>query len=220
MMFASYVGADEKTSAKVAADPFVQPKLNYAYNALEPYIDAKTMEIHYSKHHAGYTAKLNAAVKGTKYSKMPIEKVLKKMKMKNAALRNNAGGYYNHNLFWEIMGPKKGGKPKDKLAKAIDKSFGSFEKFKAEFSKAAATQFGSGWAWLNVDKNKKLSICSTPNQDNPLMPGTKCKGKPIMVLDVWEHAYYLKYQNKRGDYIDSFFRVINWDKVSDNFCGK
>jgi Fe-Mn family superoxide dismutase len=217
MVSATYIGAGEKEKGKAKKASFVQPKLPYAYNALEPYIDAKTMEIHYSKHHAGYTAKLNNAVKGTKYCKMPIEKVLKNMDMKNAALRNNAGGYYNHNLFWEIMGPKKGGKPKGELAKAIDKSFGSFDKFKAEFSKAAATQFGSGWAWLNVDENKKLSICSTPNQDNPLMPGTKCKGKPILTLDVWEHAYYLKYQNKRGDYIDAFFNVINWDKVASKF---
>jgi superoxide dismutase, Fe-Mn family len=197
--------------------PFVLPELPYAYDALEPYIDAKTMEIHYSKHHAGYTANLNKAVAGTKLAKQPIEEILKKMDMKNFALRNNAGGYYNHNLFWEIMGPKKGGKPTGELAKAIDKSFGSFENFKTEFSKAAATQFGSGWAWLNVEKDKKLSICATPNQDNPLMPGTKCKGKPILALDVWEHAYYLKYQNKRGDYIDSFFNVINWDKVSEKF---
>ncbi len=197
--------------------PFVLPELPYAYDALEPYIDAKTMEIHYSKHHAGYTANLNKAVAGTKLAKQPIEEILKKMDMKNYFLRNNAGGYYNHNLFWEIMGPKKGGKPTGELAKAIDKSFGSFENFKTEFSKAAATQFGSGWAWLNVEKGGKLSICATPNQDNPLMPGTKCKGKPILALDVWEHAYYLKYQNKRGDYIDAFFNVVNWDKVSEKF---
>ena len=210
----------KKGTGEVKNDSFIQPKLKYTYNALEPYIDAETMEIHYSKHHAGYTAKLNKAVKGTKYSRMPIENVLKKMDMKNAALRNNAGGYYNHNLYWEIMGPKKGGKPEGKLAKAINKSFGSFEKFKTEFSKAAATQFGSGWAWLTVDKNKKLSVCSTPNQDNPLMPGVKCKGRPILALDVWEHAYYLKYQNKRGSYIDAFFNVIDWDKVSEKFCKK
>ncbi|MFO7735584.1 MAG: superoxide dismutase [bacterium] len=208
---------EKKSVEKKDASPFVQPALNYAYDALEPHIDAKTMEIHYSKHHAGYTAKLNAAAKGTKFCNMPIEKVLEKMDMKNTALRNNAGGYYNHNLFWETMGPKKGGKPKGKLAKAIDKSFGSFDKFKTKFSKAAATQFGSGWAWLNVEKNGKLSICATPNQDNPLMPGTKCNGTPILALDVWEHAYYLKYQNKRSDYIDSFFKVINWDKVAEKF---
>jgi Fe-Mn family superoxide dismutase len=205
---------DEKKSGEV---PFVQPELPYAYNALEPYVDAKTMEIHYTKHHAGYTANLNNAAKGTKYCKMPIEQVLKELDMNNAALRNNAGGYYNHNLFWEIMGPGKGGKPTGELAKAIDKSFGSFDKFKAELSKAAATQFGSGWAWLNVEKDKKLSICATPNQDNPLMPGTKCKGVPVLGIDVWEHAYYLKYQNKRGDYIEAFFSVINWDKVSEKF---
>lgn len=196
---------------------FIQPKLAYAYNALEPYIDAKTMEIHYSKHHAGYTANLNNAAKGTKYCKMPIEEVLKNMDMNNAALRNNAGGYYNHNLFWEIMGPGKGGKPSGELAKSIDQSFGSFDNFKTEFSKAASTQFGSGWAWLNVEKDKKLSICATPNQDNPLMPGINCKGAPVLALDVWEHAYYLKYQNKRVDYIEAFFKVINWDKVSEKF---
>lgn len=211
------ISDQKKDSEKTGKAAFVQPKLPYAYNALEPHIDAKTMEIHYTKHHAGYTAKLNNAAKGTKYCKIPIEQVLKKMDMNNAALRNNAGGYYNHNLFWEIMGPKKGGKPAGKLAKAIDKSFGSFDKFKADFSKAAATQFGSGWAWLNVEKDKKLSICATPNQDNPLMPGTKCKGKPILALDVWEHAYYLKHQNKRGNYIDAFFNVINWDKVAAKF---
>jgi superoxide dismutase, Fe-Mn family len=206
----------EETEKKEVVS-FVLLELPYAYDALEPYIDAKTMEIHYSKHHAGYTANLNKAVAGTKLAKQPIEEILKKMDMKNYALRNNAGGYYNHNLFWEIMGPKKGGKPTGEIAKAIDKSFGSFDKFKEEFSKAAATQFGSGWAWLNVEKDKKLSICATPNQDNPLMPGTKCKGKPILALDVWEHAYYLKYQNKRGDYIDAFFSVINWDKVAQKF---
>ncbi|HSW61231.1 MAG TPA: superoxide dismutase [bacterium] len=210
--------SDQKKDEKKGSEaPFVQPELPYAYDALEPYIDAKTMEIHYTKHHAGYTANLNNAAKGTKYCKMPIEQVLNEMDMNNFPLRNNAGGYYNHNLFWEIMGPKKGGKPTGELAKAIDKSFGSFDKFKAEFSKAGATQFGSGWAWLNVEKDKKLSICATPNQDNPLMPGTNCKGKPILALDVWEHAYYLKYQNKRGDYIDAFFSVINWDKVSEKF---
>jgi superoxide dismutase, Fe-Mn family len=210
-------GDQKKDEKKMGETPFVQPELPYAYDALEPYIDAKTMEIHYSKHHAGYTANLNNAAKGTKYCKMPIEQVLKEMDMNNFPLRNNAGGYYNHNLFWEIMGPKKVGKPTGELVKAIDKSFGSFDKFKAEFSKAAATQFGSGWAWLNVETDKKLSICATPNQDNPLMPGTNCKGKPILALDVWEHAYYLKYQNKRGDYIDAFFSVINWDKVSEKF---
>lgn len=213
----AFAGDQKKDEKKGAEAPFVQPELPYAYDALEPYIDAKTMEIHYSKHHAGYTANLNNAAKGTKYCKMPIEQVLKEMDMNNFPLRNNAGGYYNHNLFWEIMGPKKGGKPTGELAKAIDKSFGSFENFKTEFSKAAATQFGSGWAWLNVEKDKKLSICATPNQDNPLMPGTNCMGKPILALDVWEHAYYLKYQNKRGDYIDAFFSVINWDKVAQKF---
>ncbi len=214
MILANDQKKDEKNDGQI---PFIQPQLAYAYNALEPYIDAKTMEIHYTKHHAGYTANLNNAAKGTKYGKMPIEEVLKNMDMSNAALRNNAGGYYNHNLFWEIMGPGKGGKPTGELAKAIDRSFGSFDNFKTAFSKAGATQFGSGWAWLNVEKDKKLSICATPNQDNPLMPGANCKGIPVLGIDVWEHAYYLKYQNKRADYIEAFFNVINWDKVSEKF---
>ena len=219
MMFTMMIlAADQKKDEKNDGQaPFIQPELTYAYNALEPYIDARTMEIHYTKHHAAYTANLNNAAKGTKYYKMPIEEVLKNMDMSNAALRNNAGGFYNHNLFWEIMGPGKGGKPAGELATAIEKSFGSFDKFKTEFSKAAATQFGSGWAWLNVEKDKKLSICATPNQDNPLMPGANCKGIPVLGIDVWEHAYYLKYQNKRADYIEAFFNVINWDKVSEKF---
>lgn len=197
--------------------PFVMPALPYAYDALEPYIDAKTMEIHYTKHHAGYTANLNKLVAGTELAKQSIEQILKNMDMNNFPLRNNAGGYYNHNLFWEIMGPKKGGQPTGELAKAIVRSFKSFDNFKLELSKAAATVFGSGWAWLNVNPDKSLSICSTPNQDNPLMPNTTCKGKPILGLDVWEHAYYLKYQNRRGDYIGSFFNVINWDVVAQKY---
>ncbi len=217
MTAADLSGGERKGAQNRNDPPFLLPKLPYSYDALEPYIDAKTMEIHYTKHHAGYTANLNKAVAGSELSKKTIEEILKNLDMKNAALRNNGGGYYNHNLFWEIMGPKKGGRPAGKLAKAIALSFGSFENFKLEFSKAAATRFGSGWVWLNAEKNGKLSICSTPNQDNPLMPGTGCDGDPILGLDVWEHAYYLKYQNKRGDYIEAFFNVIDWDKVAEKF---
>jgi len=221
LLTAGMLHGDKKKQAQGKdAASFTLPKLPYAYDALEPYIDAKTMEIHHTKHHAGYTANLNRAVAGTELSKKTIEEILKKLDMNNAALRNNGGGYYNHNLFWEIMGPNKGGRPSGRLAKAIVRSFGSFDSFKSELSKAAATRFGSGWAWLNVGEDGKLSICSTPNQDNPLMPGIACEGRPILGLDVWEHAYYLKYQNKRGDYIDAFFNVINWDRVSEKFLAQ
>jgi Fe-Mn family superoxide dismutase len=194
---------------------FELPKLPYAFDALEPHIDAKTMEIHHDKHHAGYTNNLNNAIQGTEMEGWTIEEILKKGTDK-PAVRNNGGGYYNHNLFWQIMSPNGGGKPSGELAEAIDSAFGSFENFKDEFSKAAATRFGSGWAWLCV-KDGKLSICSTPNQDNPLMPNSGCEGTPILGLDVWEHAYYLNYQNRRPDYIEAFFNVINWDKVSKLF---
>ena len=193
---------------------FTLPKLPYAYDALEPYIDARTMEIHHTKHHNAYTTNLNAALSPAGVEGKSIEEILQNLDMNNAALRNNAGGYYNHNLFWEVMSPNGGGKPTGELAKAIDEAFGSFEGFKEAFSKAAATRFGSGWAWLCVHKGGKVEICSTPNQDNPLMPGTGCSGQPILGLDVWEHAYYLHYQNRRPDYIEAFFNVINWEKVA------
>ena len=193
---------------------FTLPKLPYAYEALEPYIDARTMEIHHTKHHHAYTTNLNAALAPAGVEGKSIEEILQNLDMNNAALRNNAGGFYNHNLFWEVMSPNGGGKPTGELAKAIDEAFGSFEGFKEAFSKAAATRFGSGWAWLCVHKGGKVEVCSTPNQDNPLMPGTGCSGQPILGLDVWEHAYYLHYQNRRPDYIEAFFNVINWEKVA------
>ena len=197
---------------------FELPNLPYAHDALEPHIDARTMEIHHGKHHAGYTAKLNAAVEGTANEGKSITDILKGLDMSNGALRNNGGGYYNHNLFWEVMTPNGGGAPNGDLAAAIDKAYGSFEGFKDAFSNAAATQFGSGWAWLCVHKGGAVEVCSTPNQDNPLMPGVSCEGTPILGLDVWEHAYYLNYQNRRPDYINAFFNVINWDKVSELYA--
>lgn len=193
---------------------FELPKLPYAYDALEPHIDARTMEIHHTKHHNAYTTNLNAAIAGTPNEAKSIDEILKGLDLNNAAVRNNGGGFYNHNLFWEIMSPNGGGIPSGTLADAIQHSFGSFEAFKEAFSKAAATRFGSGWAWLCVHKGGKLEICSTANQDNPLMPGIGCEGIPILGLDVWEHAYYLNYQNRRPDYINAFFNVINWEKVS------
>jgi Fe-Mn family superoxide dismutase len=193
---------------------FELPELSFAHDALEPHIDTKTMQIHHGKHHAGYTAKLNAAVAGTDLEGKSIVEILRGLDMSNGALRNNGGGYFNHNLFWEVMSPNGGGAPEGELASAINDAFGSFEAFKDAFSAAAATQFGSGWAWLCVNKEGKLEVCSTPNQDNPLMPGVNCEGTPILGLDVWEHAYYLNYQNRRPDYIEAFFNVINWEKVA------
>lgn len=197
---------------------FELPKLKYAFDALEPHIDARTMEIHHDKHHAGYTSKLNDAIKGTDQEGKNIENILNNLDMDNKAVRNNGGGYYNHNLYWEIMSPDGGGKPSGDLAAAIDKDFGSFDAFKDAFSKAGAGQFGSGWAWLCVQEGGKLEICSTANQDNPLMPGIGCGGTPILGMDVWEHAYYLKYQNQRPAYIEAFFNVINWDEVSKRYA--
>ena len=194
---------------------FELPKLPYAYDALEPHIDARTMEIHHSKHHQGYTTNLNAAIEGTELEGKSIEEILKAGKDK-PAVRNNGGGFWNHNLFWEVMAPNKGGLPTGDLAAAIDAAFGSFEAFKAEFAKAGATRFGSGWAWLCVTDGK-LEVCSTANQDNPLM-GEGYTGTPILAMDVWEHAYYLNYQNRRPDYINAFFNVINWDVVADKFA--
>ncbi|WP_081208290.1 superoxide dismutase [Salegentibacter sediminis] len=197
---------------------FELPKLKYAFDALEPHIDARTMEIHHGKHHAGYTNKLNDAIKGTDLEGKTIENILKNLDMSKTAIRNNGGGFYNHSLFWEIMSPDGGGKPEGELASAIDSAFGSFEAFKDEFSKAAAGQFGSGWAWLCVHPGGKVEICSTANQDNPLMPEKGCGGTPILGLDVWEHAYYLNYQNRRPDYINAFFNVINWKEVASRYA--
>ena len=197
---------------------FELPKLKYSFDALEPHIDAKTMEVHHDKHHAGYTSKLNDAVKGTDQDGKNIENILQNLDMENKAVRNNGGGYYNHNLYWEIMSPNGGGKPSGELASAIDKKFGSFDAFKDAFSKAGATQFGSGWAWLCVREGGELEVCSTANQDNPLMPGIGCGGTPILGMDVWEHAYYLKYQNQRPAYIEAFFNVINWEEVSRRYA--
>ena len=193
---------------------FELPQLPYAKDALEPHIDAKTMEIHHGKHHSGYTTKLNGALEGSGKESDTIETILENLDMNNAALRNNGGGYYNHCLFWEVMSPNGGGTPSGALAQSIDTAYGSFEDFKTAFSNAAATQFGSGWAWLCVQKGGKVEVCSSANQDNPLMPGVGCGGTPILGLDVWEHAYYLNCQNRRPDYINAFFNVINWDKVS------
>lgn len=196
---------------------FKLPELPYSFDALEPNIDAKTMEIHHGKHHAGYTSKLNAAIEGTDIADASIEDILAKVDQYSGAVRNNGGGYYNHTLFWEILSPNGGGEPSGALADAINAAFGSFEDFKKAFSDAAATRFGSGWAWLCVHPGGKVSVCSTPNQDNPLMPVTECSGTPILGLDVWEHAYYLNYQNRRPDYIAAFFNVINWDVVSEKY---
>ncbi len=195
---------------------FELPKLAYAYDALEPHIDARTMEIHHTKHHQAYTTNLNNAIAGTDLEGKSIEFILANCKDK-PAVRNNGGGYWNHCLFWEIMAPNAGGTPAGELAQAINDAFGTFEHFKDEFSKAAATRFGSGWAWLCVE-NGKLVVCSSANQDNPLMGVDNCKGTPILGLDVWEHAYYLNYQNRRPDYINAFVNVINWDAVAKKYA--
>ena len=197
---------------------FELPELGYSYDALEPNIDARTMEIHHSKHHNGYTTKLNGAVAGTALENKSIEDILENLDMTNMAVRNNGGGYYNHSLFWSVMNPEGKGRLSGELKNAIEAEFGSFDAFKDAFSKAAATQFGSGWAWLCVHKGGKVEVCSTPNQDNPLMPGVTCGGTPILGLDVWEHAYYLNYQNRRPDYIEAFFNVINWNEVERRYA--
>ncbi|MBE7686923.1 superoxide dismutase [Tenacibaculum finnmarkense] len=197
---------------------FQLPELGYAYDALEPNIDARTMEIHHSKHHNGYTSKLNAAVAGTDLEGKSIETILANLDMNNGAVRNNGGGFFNHSLFWTVMNPEDKGYLSGELKDAIEAKFGSKEAFIEAFSKAAATQFGSGWAWLCVKKGGEIEVCSTPNQDNPLMPGVACEGTPILGLDVWEHAYYLNYQNRRPDYIDAFFKVINWNEVERRFA--
>lgn len=197
------------------------PKLPYAYDALEPYIDARTMEIHHTKHHQAYVNNVNAALEGTGLENLPLSALCARLDEvpadKRTAVRNNGGGHANHTFFWEIMGPRAAGQPEGDLAAAINDSFGHFEAFKEQFAKAAATRFGSGWAWLCKHAGGTLSICSTPNQDNPLMKDVPCDGTPILGLDVWEHAYYLKYQNRRPEYIEAFFRVINWEKVAENY---
>lgn len=195
---------------------FELPELPYAYDALEPHIDARTMEIHHGKHHAGYTNNLNNAIAGTDLEGKSIEEILVEG-FDNGAVRNNGGGFYNHDLFWKVMSPNGGGEPTGALADAINAAYGSFDAFKEAFSKAAATRFGSGWAWLCVQDGGAVEVCSSANQDNPLMPGIGCGGTPILGLDVWEHAYYLNYQNRRPDYISAFFNVINWDEVSKRY---
>ncbi len=196
---------------------FTLAPLPYEFNALEPYIDARTMEIHHGKHHAAYTNNLNAAIDGTSLEGKSIEDVLSHVSKHSPAIRNNGGGYYNHNLFWEIMAPEAGGDPTGDLAAEIDLRFGGLVEFKEAFSKAATTQFGSGWAWLIVDQSGALAVTSTPNQDNPIMDVSPVKGTPILGLDVWEHAYYLNYQNRRPDYISAFWNVVNWKEVAKRF---
>lgn len=210
---------NKNNTAMTTNNEFKLPALPYAYNALEPYIDAKTMEIHYEKHHGAYTANLNAAIKGTELEGKTIEEILANISKYSPAVRNNGGGYYNHNLFWSILSPHGTPQPNDSLeiAKSIIKTFGSFEEFKTKFSQAAATRFGSGWAWLSVDANGDLFISSSPNQDNPLMDVEEKNGIPVLGLDVWEHAYYLNYQNRRPDYISAFFNLINWTEVNKKY---
>ena len=197
---------------------FELPKLPYAYDALEPHIDARTMEIHHGKHHNGYTTNLNNAIAGTDLEGQTIESILTSLDASNGTVRNNGGGFYNHRLFWNVMSPEGGGTPTGALADAINTAFGSFDGFKDAFAKAAATRFGSGWAWLCVHKGGTVAVCSTANQDNPLMPGIGCGGFPVLGIDVWEHAYYLNYQNRRPDYIQAFFNVVDWKKVSEMYA--
>lgn len=192
---------------------FTLPALPYASNALEPHIDARTMEIHHGKHHNAYVTNLNNAIAGSDAEKLSIEDICKNISKYPVAVRNNGGGHYNHSMFWTILGPNAGGKPSGAISDAINGAFGSFDEFKTQFAAAAAGRFGSGWAWLVVDSSKKMKITSTPNQDNPLMDVAETKGTPILGLDVWEHAYYLNYQNRRPDYIAAFWNVVNWDEV-------
>ena len=196
---------------------FELPALPYAHDALEPNFDKTTMEIHHGKHHNAYVTNLNNAIKGTEWENKSIEEILKNISKLAPAVRNNGGGHYNHSLFWTVLGPNKGGKPTGELAAAIDKKFGSFDKFKEDFANAGVTRFGSGWAWLIV-ANGEVDICSTPNQDCPIMDIAEKKGTPILGLDVWEHAYYLKYQNRRPDYIAAFWNVVDWDAVSKRYA--
>jgi superoxide dismutase, Fe-Mn family len=212
----SLLASAPETSSADETSAFKQNELGYAFNALEPDIDATTMEIHYTKHHATYTKNLNSLVKDNNISEKDILKILKSISKYPVGVRNNAGGFYNHNFFWEVMAPKAGGEPAGNLAQAITNDFGSFAKFRDEFSKAAATRFGSGWAWL-ILQDKKLTVTSTANQDSPLMDVAEVKGIPVFGIDVWEHAYYLKYQNRRADYINAFWNVANWKKVGENY---
>lgn len=200
-----------------AQAPYKVPELGYSYNALEPFIDAQTMEIHVTKHHAAYVNNLNNALKGTDAENMSLTDILKNTSKYSAAIRNNAGGHYNHSLFWTILTPNKGTKPSERLEKAIKESFVSVDSLKSLLNKAASTRFGSGWAWLYITPDNKLAVCSTPNQDNPLMDIADNKGIPILGIDVWEHAYYLKYQNKRGDYLNAIWNVMNWNEVSTRY---
>jgi Fe-Mn family superoxide dismutase len=196
---------------------FELPALHYATDALEPHIDKATMEIHHGKHHQAYVTNLNKALEGKPEANQSIEEIMKNVDKFPPAVRNNGGGHFNHSLFWEVIGPNKGGEPTGALADAIKSSFGSFADFKTKFAEAGATRFGSGWAWLVVSPDKKLVVSSTPNQDNPLMPVAEVKGTPVLGMDVWEHAYYLKYQNRRPEYIAAFWNVVNWDAVSARF---
>ena len=196
---------------------FQLPPLPYAFNALEPHIDARTMEIHHDKHHQAYVTNLNNAIAGTPLEGKSIEDILQNLDMKNMAVRNNGGGHYNHSLFWTVMAPNAGGSPSGELAEAINRDLGGFDTFKEDFAKAAATRFGSGWAWLCAHKGGKLEICSTPNQDNPLMPDTGCGGTPVLGVDVWEHAYYLHYQNRRPDYLKAWWNVVDWNAVTKRY---
>jgi len=198
---------------------FVVPDLPYSFDALEPHIDALTMEIHHDRHHNAYVTNLNKAIEGTDLDGQALEDILKNIDSASAAVRNNGGGHFNHSLFWTVMSQNGGGQPEGDLANGINNKFGSFDSFKEEFSKAAVTRFGSGWAWLCVKDGGEVDLCSTPNQDNPVMPGVGCGGNPILGLDVWEHAYYLKYQNKRPDYIAAFWNLVNWQEVSERYSG-
>ncbi len=197
---------------------FKLPELPYATNALEPHIDTRTMEIHHGKHHNAYVTNLNKALEGSPLAEKSLEDLMTGMDMTNMAVRNNGGGHYNHSLFWTIMAPNTGGAPSGELAAAVDRDFGGFDAFKEKFAAAGATRFGSGWAWLCVHQGGKLEVCSTPNQDNPLMPNTGCGGTPVLGLDVWEHAYYLHYQNRRPDYIGAFWNVVNWAEVARRYA--
>jgi len=214
LMTGPLLGSSKGTSESYSSlQEFEQPELGYAYDALEPYIDAQTMELHYSRHHAGYTRKFNAALKEAGISGRPLQDLFGNISKYSEAIRNNGGGYFNHNLYWKVMSPNGGGQPGGKLKQRIEKYFGSFDDFKKKFSSAAGTVFGSGWAWL-ILKNDQLKIIQTPNQDNPLMDVAHEKGFPLMCIDVWEHAYYLNYQNRRGEYIDAFWNVIDWNYVN------
>jgi Fe-Mn family superoxide dismutase len=210
------IGKPADVKADDSEGAFQMKGLPYAYTALEPFIDAKTMETHYSKHHVGYCNKLNATLKGTDLETKNIEEILKKLDMSNSDIRNNAGGYYNHNFFFETL-TANGGEATDEILEAINKDFGSYDEFKKQFYESSTKLFGSGWVWLVKDKTGKLLISTTSNQDNPLMPNAEIKGTPILTLDVWEHAYYLKYQNKRKEYIDAYFNIINWKKANEKF---